>query len=127
MYVVKFHLKCHRNSNSKYNILTNLKEPRQIINTCIQIMLQVYKEDPLSSFGLIGSNSDGEQESETKRYRVYSTILATYFGNDEFEHISSREKSAYMLIRKTELEKDAELVHKLELMFVRYYPYFSDN
>lgn len=90
-------------------------------------MLEVYKSDPLSSFGLIGSNSEGEQESETKRYKVYSTILATYFGNDLFEHIASHEKSAYMLIRKTELEKDPDLAHKLESMFEAYYPYFSDN
>ena len=41
--VIKFHLKAHRHSDNKYNLLTGLNEVRPVINTCIAIMLEIYK------------------------------------------------------------------------------------
>lgn len=55
-YAVKFHLKAHRHSDNKYNLLTGLNEARPVINTCIAIMQEIYNINPRASFGFIGAN-----------------------------------------------------------------------
>ena len=87
IYAVKFHLKAHRHSKNKYNIKTGTFEPRTIIQTCINIMLDVYHENKHASFGFIGSNSEGEDTSHdfshTEQWPFYSlgiTIITTAIG-----------------------------------------------
>jgi hypothetical protein len=125
MYAVKFHLKADKNSKYKYNRLTGLNEARPVIHTCIAIMLEIYKADNKASFGFIGSNMPNESENETKRFRVYKRIMATYFSYANFEHIEIKEKSAYMIICRAELEKDRNLIHKIEKFFSDNYDYFD--
>jgi hypothetical protein len=125
MYAVKFHLKADKNSQYKYNRLTGLNEARPVINTCIAIMLEIYKANKRASFGFIASNMPDESENETKRFRVYKRIMATYFSYVHFEHIEIKEKSAYMMICRTELEKDRDLIQKIEYFFSDNYVYFD--
>ena len=91
-YGIKFHLKSHSDSDLKYNVLTNLKEARPVIFTCIKIMLDIHREIENSSFGFIGSGSIAtvmkksktgeivkididEDDFNTKRYRRYKHIF----------------------------------------------------
>ena len=55
IYGVKFYPKNFRLSPDKYRLMTNTFEPRRIINTCINVMLQVYDKDSKASFGFIGA------------------------------------------------------------------------
>lgn len=71
IYIIKFYLKSNQNSPHKYNLLTNTFDPHRIINTCIRILLDIYQKDSKASFGFIGANRIGENEDNTKRYRVY--------------------------------------------------------
>ncbi len=125
MYAVKFYSKNHRHSDKKYQLLTNTFEPRTIIYTCINIMLSVYKSNPKASFGFIGSNSVGESHSNTKRYRVYSRIVATYFSDTFFEHIENIDNSVYMLINKLELESTPDLIERIQNTFMDLYEDFD--
>ena len=50
-----------------------------------------------------------ESEFQTKRFRIYSRMMATYFKNDTFAHYMMVPKSAYLMIRKSELEKEPRL------------------
>jgi hypothetical protein len=125
MYSVKFHLKADKNSKYKYNRLTGLNEARAVINTCIAIMLEIYETNHKASFGFIGSHLPNESENETKRFRIYKKIMATYFSYTNFEHIEIKEKSAYVMIRRTELEKDRDLIQKIECFFSDNYDYFD--
>lgn len=125
MYAVKFYLKNHRYSDRKYQLLTNTNEPRRIINTCINIMLSIYNSNSSASFGFIGSNSEGESISNTKRYRVYSRITATYFSDALFEHVENIERSVYMLINKTELGRTPDLLNKIQDVFMDLYQDFD--
>ena len=43
-YAVKFHLKAHRDSDKKYNVMTGLNEARECIYTCMAIMNEVAKK-----------------------------------------------------------------------------------
>ena len=125
IYAVKFHLKNHRNSPYKYSLLTGLNEPRPVVNTCVAIMLEVAAKDPYSSFGFIGSNMIGEAEANTKRFRFYKRIVTTYFSDKEFRHFGDVEKSTYMLIRRTELEKYPALISDIQEGFRLLFDYFD--
>ena len=125
MYAVKFYLKSHANSARKYQLLTNTFEARTIINTCINIMLSIYNQNDKASFGFIGSNSDGESVSNTKRYRVYSKIIATYFSDKFFMHIENIDKSVYMLLNRRQLELNSNLKEDIEESFMQMYDYFD--
>lgn len=125
VYAVKFHLKAHRNSPYKYSLMTGLNEPRPVVNTCIAIMLEIAKQNPHSSFGFIGANMIGESETNTKRFRFYKRIASTYFSNKEFRHFDDVNKSAYMLIRRVELEAHPSLIEDIQLGFKVTFDYFE--
>lgn len=125
IYAVKFYQKNHSLSPNKYRIMTNTNEPRRIINTCINIMLTIYEKNKKASFGFIGANGFNEDISCTKRYRVYSRIIATYFSNEYFYHKENIEKSAYMLINKITLNENPNLIEDIESFFIAQYEYFE--
>lgn len=126
IYAVKFYQKNHRLSKDKYRILTNTYEPRRIINTCINIMLSIYKKDPKASFGFIGANNLDEDVNCTKRYRVYARIVATYFSDTYFYHKENVDKSAYMLINNIALNENPNLTKQIEVFFMEQYEYFDE-
>lgn len=124
-YAIKFHLKAHRDSPNKYSLMTGLNEARPVINTCIAIMLEIANINSRSSFGLIGASMTTETEENTKRFRVYKRFMATYFSEENFEHLFNIKKSSYVLIRKTEIEKHPTLMEELDHKFTLLYPYFE--
>ena len=106
--------------------MTNTFEPRRIINTCINIMLSIYNDDDMASFGFIGANGlDEESTYCTKRYRVYSTLMATYFSDNDFYHKENKGKSSYMLINRKMLLKEPNLISDIENFFVSEYEHFG--
>jgi len=117
---IKFYLKDDRLNPHKYNRLTGLNEPRPIIYTCIEILMELAEQYPNSSFGFIGANIIGESEIETKRFRVYRRVLTTYFSEEHYLHYQIVEKSAYALVRKEALESNPNLIKEIST-------YFSDN
>lgn len=125
IYAVKFYPKSHSLSKNKYRIMTNTNEPRRIINTCVNIMLTVYQKNKKASFGFVGANGFDEDTSYTKRYRVYSRIIATYFSDEHFYHKENIEKSAYMLINNISLKENPDLVEQMESFFIEQYEYFE--
>lgn len=126
VYIIKFFLKNNRLSPYKYNLLTNTFEPRRIINTCINILLDVYHTHPEASFGFIGANKIGETEDNTKRYRVYKKIVTTYFTDIYFYHHYNVDKSAYILINKAKLKESPTLIQEIEQFFTDIYPSLED-
>jgi hypothetical protein len=125
LYAVKFHLKAHRNSPNKYSIMTGLNEARPVINTCIKIMQEVSQMNGLASFGFIGANALNETEVNTKRFRVYRRFMATYFSEEIFEHYFNIRKSAYLLLRKSVLFGNPNMLADLNEKFKLMYPYFD--
>ena len=119
-YGIKFYLKADALSPHKYNRLTGLNEPRPVINTCIAILLELHKSNTKASFGFIGANLEGETNNETKRFRVYRSILSSYFSEEVYLHYQILDQSAYAMVRKSELEKNPNLITEIST-------YFSDN
>ena len=124
-YAVKFHLKAHRHSEYKYNLMTGLYEARQCIRTCMAIMEEVAKNDSLASFGFIGANKIDESAINTKRFRVYRRFMLTSFGNDEYLHQYNIAKSTYVMINRKHLKEYPELLEEIVNGFKELYPYFE--
>jgi len=126
VFIVKFYLKSHLYSDKRFNLLTNDFDTPRKLGTCLQIMLSIYKKNPLASFGFIGApiiddkRNINEEENNTKRYRIYSTMVKSLFSDVHFTHSYNQRKSAYTLINKDNLEP--ELFTKVQKMFVDYYP-----
>lgn len=125
VYAVKFYPKKYESSPNKYRLLTNTFEPRRIVNTCINILLDTYSNDSRASFGFIGANDLGESTYKTRRYRFYATLIASYFDDKKFVHVENVQKSAYLLINKNEMEQNPKILNAIEAQFYRLYDYFD--
>lgn len=112
LYAVKFYLKAHQNSKERFNVLTNLYEARPVIYTCIAILIDVYHQNNKASFAFIGSPSPKEilrenensclkKENRTQRFRIYSTLMSTFFSETHFEHRNSPRHSLYLMRNKS--------------------------
>ena len=97
-------------------------------------MLDIYNANNNASFGFIGSTtkkevirknninyivpiSIEENEGNTKRYRIYKTLMFTFFSNDYFEHVIEESKSVYLLINRVQQKNQ----HNLQDMIVDYF------
>ena len=100
LYAIKFYLKVHQNSKDRFTVLTNLHEARPVIYTCIAILIDIYRQNNKASFAFIGSPSPKEierekrnprqkKENRTQRFRIYSTLMSTFFSETYFEHRNS--------------------------------------
>ena len=105
--------------------MTGYGEARPVINTCIQIMVDIAQGDSQASFGFVGANMIDEPVENTKRFRVYRRFMATFFSDIQFEHLYYVEKSAYVMLRRTELDANPLLVDTLNQRFAEMYPYFE--
>lgn len=117
IYGIKFYLKSQAHLQEKYSFQTNDFEPRRIVLSCIYIMKHYYETDVHSSFAFIGANNMGEDKACTKRFRFYRTIVNTYFGTKTFEHHTDERNSAYLMLRKTELDKNTFSIKDIENFF----------
>lgn len=131
VYVVKFFLKKHRYSDKRYNLVYPNKYRKRkgaingskcflkVMNTVLQISLEILNNDPIASFGYMGAPIKEEQEDpkrinvdgtiiDTKRYKVYLSYVKRYFDPSAFEYLDSN-KTSIMLLRnnknKTTLTK----------------------
>jgi hypothetical protein len=119
--IVKFFLKAHGLSDKKFQLLTGNDEAASLITTCIVIMWQFYKANPYRSFGFIGMNSEGEEEYTTKRFKVYSKVMARKFSPQEFKHLIYPKKSAYLMLNIHAAETNPKLLDSIEIFFDKHY------
>ena len=52
----------------------------------------------------------------TQRYRIYKTLISTYFDDSRFEHIFIQDYSLFMLLNKANLETNPNLRKEIEDM-----------
>lgn len=151
-FVLKFYLKSHSNSPNKYNTLTNIKEPRGIIYTCIAIIIEIYMKNKLASFGFIGAptllckeqtitaarrrrcnhyvcTNEGlkEPKSITSRYKFYQSIVSTLISEANFIHLVFDTNSAYILLNREHAAADPEIGKRIVSMFGRNYGLIDES
>ncbi|WP_223648823.1 hypothetical protein [Hymenobacter psoromatis] len=133
IYVLKFYLKLHRyerDPEAKYAYQTNdgPAEAIRILNTCLAVMLQILKRDPLASGGFIGTPKPVEIEKKlinVQRFRIYSQLASDFFPPERWNHQHSPETNAYLLLNKAALAKSPNLLEEAQVMFQTLYPEFS--
>ena len=125
VYIVNFYLSSMKDSSKRYSHLTNTFEPRKVVNTCINVMLDIYEHDPYASFGFIGAGMDDDDVNDTKRFRFYSTMIATYFSDRLFHHKENKANSSYLLINRRHMAADPQLESKVQDFFVQNFTNFG--
>jgi hypothetical protein len=119
--IVKFFLKAHSLSEKKFQLMTGNDEAASLITTCIVIMWKFHKTNPYRSFGFIGMNSEGENTDTTKRFRIYSKVMARKFSPVEFKHLIYPRKSAYLMLNIHAAETNPKLLNSIEVFFDKHY------
>lgn len=113
IYVIQFFLKNHRLSEQRFNSLLNENNNRHsffVLNTLVNISMDIIKANPHASFGFMGApirkettkknsvniNPDNTVKN-TKRYRTYALYVKRYYPPDLFSHIDYKDSSCYLL------------------------------
>ena len=121
VYAIKFYLQEHKSCEHRFSRLTDEYECSRIIATVGKIMVDIHRKDPFASFVFVGSPIEKEQQKNTKRFRVYSKIVANLVAPVNFEHKTSRNHSAYLMLNRNNQEPN--LLPKIEEMFKPIYQY----
>ncbi len=121
-YGLKFYWKGVEKSKHRYSLLTNDFEPRVILRSCIEVMLDYYRRQPLVSFGFVaapdleedvaGKNIDGECGS--RRFRFYRRIMISLFGPETFCQVSDTTNTIYLMVNSRQLSTGAVSLKKIE-------------
>lgn len=121
LYFIKFYLKSHSGSPLKYNLITNYGRPRQVLETCVNIGKEIFKDNKNASFGFIGSPKVNEfchddrlkSYNKTKRFQTYRKLATLYFGPSAFTHEFKEDLSLYLILNNKTLEKNPDLKDKI--------------
>lgn len=131
IYIIKFCPKKLKRHPKRFNILTKENKMPQIVATCVQVMLQTLKKNPLANFGFLGSNTIDfskryvESKCETKRYRIYRYVMMNYLNEETFSHHMDSKNSTYLAINNKNENKD-EILVKANKMFESLFPMLTD-
>lgn len=139
IYVVKFYLKSHRDSDKRYFLTldkhqrdselkdTGAKNCFLILNTILKISGVILKKDSKASFGFVGApkiseidnsvNTDGTYKNTT-RFRVYKSYVLRYFSPEKFKHIEFLNSSSYILKNKHNNMLTKDVVEKLLISYI---------
>ncbi len=107
LFAVKFYLKAHADSDNKYNLITGheANTTHYILRTCVEVMVDIYKNNPYASFTFIGAPMIGEEKDTTKRFRVYKILMTRLFPRVTYTHLSYPEQSIYLMLNKDNKEE----------------------
>lgn len=112
VFAVKFYLQEHKFCEHKYRRLSHLNECSRVITTVGNIIKEIISKEPFASFVFIGANSFNESKTETKRFKLYSKVIANLVSPVLFEHHFSIKLSSYFMINRHMDEPD--LLKKIE-------------
>ncbi len=129
LYAIKYYLKAHELSPNKFKLLTGLNQPAPVIRTCINIMLYfIERRNPWASFIFIGAQLKVEDsQKNTKRFRVYKSVMENFFKPIDFDHYYKEENSIYIILNKLKIENDANILQHIEKIALKYYEIEGKN
>jgi hypothetical protein len=102
--IIKFYDKVHRHSENRFNLLTEKGKFQPILRTCLNIMIDLFYQNPYLSFGFAGAQTPIERKEDKKentiRFRLYTYAIQQLFSNTAFLHLSVESCSHYFLINR---------------------------
>lgn len=100
-YCLKFFDKANKLSKNKYSLRTSTFEPRRIVSTVLNIMLDVLKQDEKASFFFIGAEDEKDVAGKaTRRFKFYADFVLSVVSDKLFAHYRIDPLSLYILINK---------------------------
>lgn len=120
---LKFYWKGVADSKNRYSLLTYDYEPRTIVMSCIQIMLDYFTRDGFSSFGFVAAPDlvENLKKVPNKRFRFYRTLMLNMFGSKTFIQAYDINTSVYVLINRRYYENGNITLQMLEQEISRLY------
>lgn len=128
-YGIKFFWKGVEKSANRYSMLTNDYEPRKIVRTCIEVMLEYYRKNTFVSFGFVaapdlekdikGRNINLEKGS--RRFRFYQRMMINLFGPDTFLQAADTTNTIYLMINKKKFISGEMAIKDIERILNRTY------
>lgn len=120
---LKFYWKGVALSKSRYSLLTNDYEPRTIVMSCIQIMLEYYRKDEFSSFGFVAAPDLDEDKGDmpNRRFRFYRNMMLNIFGEQTFIQAYDTQTAVYILINRKSYDNRDISIPLLESEISRLY------
>jgi|GEM_PF-1045409 len=121
-YGIKFYWKGVEKSKNRYSMLTNDYEPRIIIRSCIEVMLEYYRRNSLVSFGFVAAN-DLEKDIKGKkinlsggsrRFRFYQRMMVNLFGPETFYQAADITNTIYLMINMKQLSSGKITIKDIE-------------
>lgn len=119
-YGLKFYWKGVEKSRNRYSLLTNDFEPRRIVRSCIEIMLDYYRHSQFASFGFIAA-PDLEKDIANKhrvkgnrRFEFYKKIMIRLFGDNVFFHCADMSNTFYLMVNLKQLESGEITLARIE-------------
>lgn len=121
-YGVKFYWKGVTDSEHRYSILTHDYEPRTIVRSCIEVMLNYYRRNPLVSFGFVATRDLADDikgknvklEYGSRRFRFYQRMMVNLFGPKTFYQVSDTTHTIYLMINKAQLTAGNITIKEIE-------------
>ena len=101
LYGIKYFRSDYYDKIDQFSIVLNTNDYGRVVATVLQIMVNIYKKQPFSSFIFQGANSDDESETVTQRYRVWSLVTKSKFPPTVFDYLSYDKKSVFLLRNKS--------------------------
>lgn len=119
---LKFYWKGVEKSEKRYSLLTNDFEPRTIVRSCIEVMLDYYRKNPLVSFGFVAApdleedvkNKKEDKASGSRRFKFYQRMMVNLFGPETFYQVSDTTNTIYLLINTEQLSKGVVTLKDIE-------------
>lgn len=104
-YCVKFFDKANMLSNDKYSLRTATFEPRKVVSTVLNVMLDVYKQDQEASFFFIGAEDEKDTLGKaTRRFNFYADFVLSVISDKHFIHYRNDLLSLYILVNRLSVE-----------------------
>lgn len=119
---IKFYWKGVEKSKNRYSILTNDYEPRIIVRSCIEVMLEYYRKSPLVSFGFVASDDlekdiagkKVDKSTGSRRFKFYRSMMINLFGPETFLQVSDTTHSIYLMINMVQLKSGRVSIKGIE-------------
>lgn len=129
-YGLKFYWKGVEKSKNRYSLLTNDYEPRTIVRSCIEVMLEYYRRNRLVSFGFVAApdlekdvkGKRVDRKSGSRRFRFYQRMMINLFGPETFFQVADTTNTIYLLVNRAQLSNEAvtlkDIEHKLNQTYI---------
>ncbi len=130
---LKFYWKGVEKSKNRYSLLTNDYEPRVIVRSCIEVMIEYYRKNRLVSFGFVAApdldkdikGKRVDKECGSRRFRFYQRMMVNLFGPETFCQVSDTTNTIYLLVNQVQLANGSvslkDIERKLNQTYNGYY------